>query len=109
MPHDVQIVGYSRDTGQPAFEMIAEWWNAGGLMNDPRFKQAMQTSYAYLDYFADLSVKEVRVLHERFRAVAANTSYISQKLTELDSVLNTRSDKFSHFQIRILEWESGLD
>ena len=93
---------------------------------------------SYSDSDADISIDEARILHNQFRPklkklIAYNTkclkSYMKDtgpyaaQLTEeyaeyvaelqshlmaLDSVVGSDSEKYSHFHVRICEWESGL-
>lgn len=111
----VRVIGYSKETKEPSFEMEPPWWPDRELREDSKF-QSSNTSGGYLDYVAHLSVEEARAMHERFRPIATQGVYeysgwqkvIRPMLDELDLVFGSRAQEFSHFLVGVFEWESGL-
>ncbi len=111
----VRIIGYSKETQEPSFEMEPPWWPKSDLMVDPRFRVSNDTG-GYLDYDADLSVEEAREMHEQFKPEATRGVYeysgwqklIQPMLKELDLIFVARTHEFSHFRVNVFEWESGL-
>jgi hypothetical protein len=115
MAFSVQVFGYSRATGEKALELELRWWVPGMLWDDPRFIHSNDTG-SYSDYDADLSVEEMRELHERFLPAATSGVFehphwqavLQPKLRRLHDALYERADEFSHFRVNVFEWESGL-
>jgi hypothetical protein len=95
--------------------MEPQWWSAKQLENDERF--VVSNDGSYFDYDADLSIEEMKELHEEFKkAAVADVVYgldqwqeiINPKLELLDKALYSQSDDYSHFHVTVFEWESGL-
>ena len=115
MAFSVKISGISKKTGGEVFNMEPPWWNSDQLRKDERFVVSNETG-SYFDYDADVSISEMRELHERFKLAATAGVYGSDQwreiktpnLEKLDEVLYSRSDDYSHFHITVFEWESGL-
>ncbi len=95
--------------------MEPRWWDADQLRTDERFVKSNETG-SYFDHDADLSVEEMREIHERFRKITSAGLYkhgqwreiIQPMLKELDEALYSGATDYSHFHIRVFEWESGL-
>jgi hypothetical protein len=110
----VHLTGFDRNTGKPLLKMEPSWWPANEIKNDPRLRETITDGY--LDYRAELSVDEARVIHERFRSAARQGVFncdswealIRPMMEELDSALGPRSTEFSGFALCVSEWESGL-
>ena len=115
MAFAVLITGYSKDAGQVLLKVEPPWWYADQLRNDDRFAHTNETG-SYSDYDADVSLEEMREIHEEFRLAATTGVYenhewqarIQPMLKELDEALSAGSDAYSHFHICVFEWESGL-
>ena len=92
MAYSVRIKGISKDTKQVLLNMELLWWNAYELQRDKRFIESNEDA-GYLDYIADVSLEEMRILHERFRAEAKksdNKNLFQHELKELDEALYSR-------------------
>ena len=115
MAFAVRLEGFQGQVREPSFTLEPCWWPQNQLREDLRFSKS-DGKDGYLDYTADLSVAEVRELHERFRANASQGTYdcpdwqkiIQPELAELDLVLGPQADEYSHFRVTVFEWESGL-
>ena len=96
--------------------MKPPWWDTNQLRKDNRFSESNDTG-SYLDYDADVSVEEMKVIHEMFKPAATSGVFeydkwqevIQPMLKELDEALYSDSEKYSHFHVNVFEWESGLD
>ena len=115
MAFSVRIIGISKKTGKALLDMEPQWWRANQLEDDERF--VMSNDGSYFDYDADLSIEEMKDLHEQFkRAAITDTVYgsdqwqeiIQSKLELLDKALYSETDQYSHFHVTVFEWESGL-
>lgn len=114
MPFDVIVSGISKVDGEVLFKLEPVWWNAAWLGKDERFKE-VDLNQSYYDYIAELSVDEVRKMHEHFKPVATEGVYeydawqerIQPILKELDEALYQNSDLYAHFKVHVFEWESG--
>jgi hypothetical protein len=110
----VRISAYGHDAGKPLLALEPSWWPARELRNDPRFVESVGDGY--LDYSARLSVTDACELHEKFKPRAFSGLYadkawqaiIRSQCAELDAAFAAGAGKYSHFTVRIMEWESGL-
>lgn len=115
MAFSVRIVGFSKGAGKVLLEMEPQWWDADQLQEDDRFIASNDTG-SYFDFDADMSVEEMKEIHERFRPAATSGVFendewqeiIQPKLKNLDEALYSSSGNYSHFHINVFEWESGL-
>jgi len=110
MAYSVRIKGVSKDKEQVLLDLQPFWWNTNELKRDKRFIESDDNT-GYLDYIADLSLEEMRTLHERFREEATTSFHkdlFQPMLKELDEALYSRFDDYSHFHIKVYEWETGL-
>ena len=110
MAYTVRINGVSKATGEILLNMDLYWWNSRELMNDERFIKSEENA-GYLDYLADVTLEEMREIHERFRKEATtgfNKEVFQPMLKTLDEALYSRSDDYSYFRIIIYEWETGM-
>jgi hypothetical protein len=115
MTFSVKITGYSETEGQMLMMMEPHWWDAEELVKDKRFVECDKRKF-YRDYEADLSLDEVRELHERYKGnVTTLQKFLCFRFKKLSSPCQKlygalfRSDQnISHFHINVFEWESGL-
>ena len=115
MAFSVKISGISKETGDIILKMEPPWWNADQLSEDDRFVVSNDTG-SYFDYDANVSVKEMRELHEEFRLAAVTGVYgcdgwqkvINPMIQRLDEALYSQPDVYSCFHITVFEWETGL-
>jgi hypothetical protein len=110
MGFDVRIIGKLTPPWKIGLELSPSWWDKEALRNDPRFIESDPRS-GYLDYDADLSLDEVRELHERFREEASTgffgkdgwREHTEATMRELDEALYERGDEFSSFRVSLLD------
>lgn len=115
MAFSVKISGISKETGGAVLHMEPPWWNADQLTKDKRFVVSNETG-SYFDYDTNVSVKEMRELHEGFRLAAVTGVYgsdgwqkvITPMLQKLDEALYSQQAVYSYFHITVFEWETGL-
>jgi hypothetical protein len=116
MAFTVRLTGYDRETNAATFELEPPWWPERALRQDPRFRISTDGN-CYLDYDADLSVAEAREMHKQLRSRAEEGVFadptwqdtIRPMLATLELAFGARAAEFSHFHVRVFEWESGLD
>jgi hypothetical protein len=116
MPFSVKVKGKSKDGAHALLDIEPPWWDAVQLREDARFIETCNTP-GYLDYEADVSLEEMREVHERYRHAATTDVYeydkwqeiIRPMMLELDKALYSQFDEYLNFHITIFEWESGLD
>ena len=114
MPFGVIVTGISKVDGEDLFRLEPVWWNADWLRKDERFKQ-VDLNQSYYDYMAELSVEEVKQLHEHFKSVATEGVYkydawqerIQPIIKELEEALYRNPDLYAHIKVHVFEWESG--
>jgi hypothetical protein len=90
--------------------MEPAWWDKEELKHADGFVQTL--TEGYLDYSKDVSVTEMRELHDVFRPAAHTGVYadstwqeiIRPELQLLDDALYDRPDDFSHFRVTVFEW-----
>ncbi|MES9883452.1 MAG: hypothetical protein ABW185_21520 [Sedimenticola sp.] len=115
MASSVKITGYSKSNGEVLMEMEPLWWNAKELKNDERFAVSRK-GRLYHDYGANLSLAELQELYDRYKGNTTTTQKLlcfklwrlSLPCKKLYDALNSRSQKYSHFHVKVVEWESGL-
>jgi hypothetical protein len=115
MAFSVKITGYSKADGKTLMEIEPHWWSTKDLMQDNRFVKAHE-GRRYYDYNADLSLGEMRELHDRYKDnVTSIQKFLcfrfkkfSPPCRELHDALHRRSHKYSGFHVNVFEWESGL-
>lgn len=116
MAFSVRISGISKGSSEVSLSMEPSWWKANQLMDDDRFVESNDTG-SYFDYDADMTLVEMRVLHEAFKEAATTGIYggegwqkmIKPELKRLDEALYSEADEYSHFHVTVFEWESGMD
>jgi hypothetical protein len=114
LPFDVSVSGISKVDGAVLFKLEPVWWPADWLREDSRFKD-VDINLSYKDYFADLSVDELKIMHEQFKPTATAGVYkyegwqerIQPILKELEEAIYDNSDIYAHFRVHVFEWESG--
>ena len=115
MAFSVKIAGYSKTDGRMLLQMEPGWWNAQELIQDKRFVESRRRGI-YYDYRADLSVEEVRELNKKYQANAGSLQKLlcfrfrklSLPCQKLNDALFKRGDRYSHFHVNVIEWDSGL-
>ena len=115
MPFGVIVTGISRVDGEDLFRQEPVWWNSDWLRKDSRFRQ-VDLNQSYYDYIAELSVEEVKQLHEHFLPVATEGVYqfaawqerIQPIIKVLEEALYQNADLYAHFKVHVFEWESGF-
>lgn len=115
MAHSVKATGVSTHTGALLLEMELPWWDADQLVEDDRFAISKE-AVGYLDYDAELTVDEMRMLHERFRLAATSGVFafdewqkvLQPRLEALDQILYAHTDAPAVFHVSVFEWDSGL-
>ena len=115
MAFSVKIEGIAKKKGKVLLNMEPPWWDESNLINDERFVKSNEGGY--LDYDADVSLEEMREMHDRFRSAATRGVYaceewqeiIQPMLREIEEALYIFGGLYSHFHINVFEWESGLD
>jgi len=116
MAFDVMVTGLAKDTGETLFELNpVVWWDADLLINSSRFTVSNETG-SYADYDADLSIDDMRALHEHFRPAAKSGVFkwkewqesIQPEMKELDTALYEQANQYDHFHVNVYEWESGF-
>ena len=115
MAFSVKIQGIAKKKGKVLLSMEPSWWDTHKFINDDRFMESKEGGY--LDYDADVSIEEMREIHEKFRPEANRLisgsvewqKVIQPKLKELDDALYSRADEYSHFYMNVFEWESGYN
>ena len=110
MAFSVKIKGFAKDSKKILLEMEPPWWDTNQLKKDNRFVISNDTG-SYFDYDADVSVEEMKEIHERFRP-ASNSGVFKcddwqPMINDLDKALYSDSANYSHFHINVFEWESG--
>jgi hypothetical protein len=114
MAFSVRIAGYSKDTGAEVYMLEPCWWDDRELMEDDRFTET-SLNPGYLDYWARLSIVEMREIHEKYKNASKIGIYgsddwqkrITPKIKELDDILYKRFNYYSDFVVTVFEWESG--
>jgi hypothetical protein len=113
MPFSTRVVGFAVTTGEALLSCEPPWWNARRLARDPRFQESNDTG-SYRDYDADLSIEEMRELHEKFRPITNSGIFgqnawqekIEPMIRQLYEALYLKPDRYSHFHIHLYEWET---
>lgn len=138
MAYGLRLSGIEKAKGKVLFLIEPNWWTIselGKLVNLNWVKTNKTGSYS--DNDADISLDEVRILHEQFKPVlleliAYNTGcletckkdndkhaaarlegytrYVSQlngELQTIEAALGEYADKYAHFHLCIYEWDSG--
>ena len=116
MGFSVKITGYSKADDEVLMEIEPHWWNAKELVRDERFVVQPRNGRIYYNYDADLSLTEMRELHERYKAnvttiqkwLCFKFKKLSPQCRNLQDALFYRSHKYSRFHVNVSEWESGL-
>lgn len=109
----IKLTAYVGD--RCVFNVEPRWWDADALTEDPRFTRSNDTG-SYPDWDADLTVDELRELHERFRAKASAGIYgfpewqrrIAPVIAEIDSALAGEKGELSGSHVLVFTWDSGL-
>ncbi len=115
MSYAIKITGYSKTNHRMLMDVEPDWWNAEELVQDSRFIECIKRRF-YRNYEADLSLEEVRDLHERYKNnVNTVQKFLCSKLRrasspcqKLHGVLFRAFDNYSHFRVEIFEQELGL-
>jgi hypothetical protein len=115
MAFSVIIKGVSKGKRHVLFEVEPPWWDTDQLLDRVQFDASNETG-SYFDYDADVSLEEMRGIHESFRNAATMGVYacdewqerIQPMIRELDEALYERPDDYAYFHINIFEWESGF-
>lgn len=115
MAFTIKITGYSKSDDKVLVELEPDWWDAGDLMRDARFTRT-QRNRGYDGYDADLSLTEMRELHERYKNnvttiqkwLCFKFKRLSMPCRKMQETLFDRSTRYSRFHVRISEWDSGL-
>ena len=115
MAFSLKVTGYSRKDGRALMEIEPNWWDAQELMQDRRFAEPQQQG-RFQHYHADLSLDEMRELHDRYKGnvttiqrwLCFRFKKLSPPCRELHHALHRRSRNYSHFHVNVFEWESGL-
>lgn len=117
MPFDVRLIGYAKKDGAELLRMEPPWWDSDQVLAFPGLTFAKSHGAdVYRDFDVDLSVDEARDLHSAFRVHAFQPLYecpewqviIGPLVQRLDDAFGQDSSQFSHFHVRVYEWESGL-
>lgn len=109
----IKVTGYVGD--RCVLNVEPRWWDADTLTKDPRFTGSNDTG-SYPDWDADLTVEELRELHERYRPKASSGIYgfpewqrrIAPDVAAIDSVLAGEKGELSGFHVLVFTWDSGL-
>jgi hypothetical protein len=115
MAFAVKITGYSKADEKVLMEIEPSWWDAGELMRDTRFVQSRK-GRVYYAYDADLTLTEMRELHERYKGNVTTVqkwlcfrfNRLSPPCRNLQDALFHRPHRYSRFHVNVFEWDSGL-
>jgi hypothetical protein len=115
MAFAVKITGYSKADEKVLMEIEPSWWDAGELMRDTRFVQSRK-GRVYCAYDADLTLTEMRELHERYKGNVTTVqkwlcfrfNRLSPPCRNLQDALFHRPHRYSRFHVNVFEWDSGL-
>ena len=113
----VNIKGHSSDQFEVLLDIDIFWWDTNELRKDSRFVERYPYSRFFNSYVANLSVDEVKVIHEKYKPLAASGKYANSKwqdiiqplVTNIDSALNFHSGEYSYFHLIIFEAVSNDD
>ena len=113
--YSVKITGFSKEDGQILMRAEPHWWDARELVSDNRFIETRRNQTDY-DYDADLSLEELRELHERYKRdftrfhkwLCFKFGKLAPSCKKLQKAMTYRSYRYSHFHVTISERESGL-
>jgi hypothetical protein len=111
----ISFYGKGLASNKSVLNVEPRWWNADDLCADSRFEKTNESG-SYFDWDADLTVREFRELHEKFRPQATSGIYtgahwqaiIQPKIQAIDEALAGALGKIVKIHVQVAEWESGF-
>jgi hypothetical protein len=117
MAFSVKVTGFAvgDDDSTAILSVEPSWWDDKTLRADPRFIRS--ETDGYVDYDADFTVEDMRLLHESQLPQASSGVYenegwqeiIQRELAVLHAALYDSPGAYSRLHMRVFEWETGLD
>lgn len=137
MAYYLKLVGISSTGGANRLMLKPDWWDLSKVAPNTTLNWVTESTPGYTDYKVDLSLDEARALHLWFRPVLLEQVKYNQEcmssalrdtdeyssarandyeeyvkelrnmLEKLDVALAQNNNKYSMFELRRVEWESG--